>query len=95
MFTQHSADLVEVDLAFADLQTFSVETFGVAKMQMRRMRAELGEAVGEVEAEMVGGKLGVRDIDAHPQAVPGAEGGRFDRGKSGNAFGRNPLPRRA
>ena len=43
------------------------------------MRTELREAFGEVEAEMIGGKLGVRDVDAHPQIMPGAERGRFFR----------------
>ena len=44
MLAQHGADLVEVDLAFADLQAFAVETLGVAKVQMGGMGAELREA---------------------------------------------------
>src|SRR5207244_5086551 len=55
------------------------ETLGVAEMQMGGMRAEMGEAFGEIEAEMIGGKLGVRDVDAHPQVMPGAECGGFFR----------------
>ena len=60
---------VEVDLAFADLQAFAVETLGVAKVEMGGMRTELREAFGEIEAEMIGGKLGVGDVDAHPQIM--------------------------
>ena len=48
-------------------------------MQMGGVGAELCEALGEIEAEMIGGKLGMRDVDAHPQIMPGAERGRLVR----------------
>ena len=81
MLAQHGAELVEVDLAVADLQAFAVEPLGIAEMQMRGMRAELREAFGEIEAEVVGGELGVRDVDAHAQIVLGAECGRLLPGR--------------
>src|SRR6266702_6820506 len=67
MLAQDRADLVEIDLAFADLQTFAVEPLGITKVQTRGVRAKLRQALRKSEAEMVGGKLGVRDIDAHAQ----------------------------
>src|SRR6201999_3346561 len=65
MLAQHGADLVKIDFAFANLQAFAIETLGVAEMQMSRVRTELRQTLGEVEAEMIGGKLGVGDVDAH------------------------------
>ena len=47
VLAQHGADLVEVDLAVADLQAFAVEALGVAEMQMRRMRAELRQSLAK------------------------------------------------
>ena len=78
---RRTADFVEVDFAFADLQAFTVKALGVAEVQMGGMGAETREAFGEIEAEMIGGKLGVGDVDAHPQIMPGAERGRLRPGK--------------
>src|SRR5262249_13200953 len=79
MLAQDGADLVEVDLAVADLQAFAVEPLGIAEVKLRRVRAEQRQTLAESEAEMIGSALGVRDVDAHAQVMPGTEGRRLVR----------------
>ena len=79
MLAQHARRSGEIDLALADLQALAVEALGVADVEVRGMRTELREAFIEIEAEMIGGELRVRDVDAHPQVVLGAERGEFVR----------------
>lgn len=74
MLAQHPADLAEIDLSFADLQPFAIQSLGVTEMQVGGVRAEPRETFREVEAEMIGSELRVRDVHAHAQTMGGAEG---------------------
>src|SRR6185437_906903 len=79
MLAQHAADLVEIDLAFADLQAFAGEALGVAEMDGGRVRTELRQACREVETKMIGGEPSVGNVEAHAQAMSGTERSRLFR----------------
>src|SRR5437588_9112816 len=70
---QSPAQCGEIDLALADLQAFSIQARGIGDVEVCRYRSDGLDKLVEGPLVMIASQLGMRNVQAHTEAVPVAE----------------------
>ena len=64
---QNLAQALEINLAIANLQPFTIQASRITEMQVRRKRRNSFSKVIEVDAKVIAGQARMGNVETHPQ----------------------------